>query len=95
MQINYTKDAFVSLVSLINFIEENNTANAGLRWLSKFDDFLEQRLVRPYEIKLCNNNSFKKLELRCVYFNDWIVAFSIDGDTILIEVLLHKSRISD
>jgi len=31
MQINYTTDAFTSLLSLVNFIEANNTSNAGLR----------------------------------------------------------------
>ena len=95
MQINYTTDAFVSLSGLINFIESTNTKNAGLRWLNKFEAFLHSRLKYPDLIKLCNNQSFQRLNLRCIYFNDWVVAFSLNSDYILIEVILHKSRISD
>jgi hypothetical protein len=40
MQVNYTNEAFASLISLINFIESKNTVNAGLRWLGKFENFL-------------------------------------------------------
>jgi hypothetical protein len=47
MQINYTTEAFVSLSGLINFIESNNTKNAGLRWLSRFEEFLQSRLTNP------------------------------------------------
>ncbi|MEO8821134.1 MAG: hypothetical protein ABI267_04835 [Ginsengibacter sp.] len=45
--------------------------------------------------QLCYNATFKKLNLRCVYFNDWLIAFSIDENFILIEAILHKSRITD
>ena len=95
MQVNYTTDAFTSLLGLVNFIEKNNTKNAGLRWLDRFDHFLQVRLTSPNLIKLCNNLTFAKLNLRCVYFNDWVVAFSVHTDYILIEALMHKSRISD
>ncbi len=35
MQVNYTADAFATLTSLVNFIEANNTAGAGIHWLTK------------------------------------------------------------
>ncbi|GAB2840614.1 hypothetical protein GCM10027043_50060 [Ferruginibacter profundus] len=95
MQINYTKDAFASLLSLINFIESKNTHNAGLRWLSRYEAFLQKTLFKPTQIKHCHNLTFNKLDLRCTYFNDWVIAFSIHKDFVLIEALLHKSRISD
>ena len=41
MQVNYTMGAFASLSGLINFIEANNTANAGLRWLNRFEIFFK------------------------------------------------------
>jgi hypothetical protein len=95
MQVNYTTDAFASLLGLVNFIEKNNTKNAGLRWLDRFEDFLGARLTNPNLIKLCHNLTFAELTLRCVYFNDWVVAFSIHTDYVLVEALMHKSRISD
>jgi ParE toxin of type II toxin-antitoxin system, parDE len=95
MQINYTKEASASLISLINFIESKNTKNAGLRWLSRYEAFLQKTLFKPTQIKRCHNLTFNKLDLRCIYFNDWLIAFSIHKDFVLIEALLHKSRISD
>ena len=95
MQVNYTVDAFSALSSLVNFIEAKNTENAGLRWLNRFEHFLQITLINVQLINLCNNATFNKLNLRCIYFNDWVVAFSIHPDYILIEALLHKSRITD
>lgn len=95
MQANYTGDAFAALTNIINYIESVNTLGAGLRWLDKFESFLEKALTNPGLIKLCNNRTFNELNLRCLNYNDWIVAFSLDTDVILIEAILHTSRIKD
>ena len=62
MQVNYTPDAFTSLLGLVNFIEKNNTKNAGLRWLDRFESFLQARVTNPDLIKLCHNLTFAKLK---------------------------------
>ncbi len=90
MQVNYTADAFTTLIQLVNFIETSNTEGAGLRWLSRYELFLEKKLLRTQQIKLCRNNTFKELGLHCIFFNDWLIAFSIHEDFILIEIILHK-----
>ncbi len=95
MKINYTVDAFNSLVQLVNYIEEMNTAGAGIRWLNKYESFLQQAVSSIHQVRLCHNNTFNQLNLRCIYFNDWVIAFSVHSDFILIEALMHKSRISD
>ena len=95
MQIKYTTDAFASLTQLINFIEAKNTAGAGIRWLDHYEQYLIKTFVNAKHKRLCNNAAFRKLNLRCIYFNDWLIAFSIHENFILIEALLHKSRIAD
>ena len=95
MQVNYATDAFVSLTGLINFIEANNTAGAGMRWLSRYEKFLQKSFVDAKKIKLCHNKTFRKLNLKCINYNDWVIAFSMNEKFILIEALLHKSRIID
>ena len=79
----------------MNFIESKNTAGAGLRWLERYELFLQSAFINPEKIRHCNNHAFHKLNLRCIYFNDWVIAFSIFENFILIEAILHKSRISD
>lgn len=95
MEINYTIDAFASLTSLVNFIEENNTLGAGVRWLEKFEAFLKKALVTAKRKRFCHNATFNRFKLRCIYYNDWVIAFSVHKDFILIEALLHRSRIKD
>ncbi len=58
MQINYTANAFASLASLINFIEEKNTAGAGIRWLQNYESFWEKPfplllVLSPATFSLC------------------------------------------
>ena len=95
MQVNYTVDAFATLSSLVNFIEANNTQGAGIRWLQRYEKFLLKALTNAKRIRLCHNATFKKLNLKCINYNDWTIAFSIRENFILIEALLHKSRISN
>jgi hypothetical protein len=52
-------------------------------------------LVNVKRLTLCKNPVFKKLQLHCIYFNDWLIAVSVHDDFILVEALLHKSRIRD
>jgi hypothetical protein len=95
MQIEYTAEALSSLIKLLNFIEEKNTQGSGERWLSRFELYLSSTLPNSLAISLCNNETFKRLNLRCLYYNDWVIAFSITNGDVLIEALLHKSRITD
>ena len=95
MQINYTVDAVASLLQLINFIERKNTPGAGLRWLDKYEAFIQKHFYNPGQARLCNNETFRKLNLYCINYKDWLIAFSVKENAILIEALLHKSRITD
>ncbi len=95
MLVKYTNSAFASLAQLINFIETTNTAGAGIRWLNRYEQFLDKTFLNTKHKRICNNAALKKLNLKCIYFNDWLIAFSIQQNIILIEALLHKSRITD
>ena len=95
MEVNYTGDSYRTLIQLVNFIESTNTEGAGLRWLQRLESFMQKTFTNAAKIKLCHNKTFYKLNLRCIYFNDWVIAFSITENSIQIEALLHKSRISD
>lgn len=95
MQISYTGAAFAALCDVVNFVESKNTLGAGVRWLNRFEAYLTQSLSNPSIIKLCNNLTFQELNLRCINFNDWVIAFSINGKDVLIEAILHSSRLTD
>ena len=76
-------------------MESKNTLGAGIRWLNKFETPLEESLISPESVTLCNNQTFYNLQLRCINFNDWVIAFSIHNDSVLIEAILHTSRLTD
>ncbi len=52
MQVKYTIDAFASLTHLINFIEINNTAGAGIRWVNKYEQFIEKTFLNTQHKRL-------------------------------------------
>ena len=95
MQINYTGEAFMALTDVVNYVESLNTLGSGIRWLNRFESFLVSSLTNPSLIKLCNNRTFYNLELRCLNYNDWVIAFSIHDEQIIIEAVIHSSRLVD
>jgi plasmid stabilization system protein ParE len=95
MQINYTADAFDTLLQLLNFIENKNTKGAAVRWLDRYEVFLQTSLLNPSLRKYCHNQTLQKLKLHCLNYNDWTIAYSVHEKYVLIEALLHKSRIVD
>ncbi len=95
MRISYTLDASHSLASLVHFIEDSNTKGAGLRWLKKYEAFLKKELHFKDVIGFCHNLTLKKLKLKCIQYNDWVIAFSESKNSIIIEAILHRSRIRD
>ena len=95
MLISYTGAAFESLSDVVNFVESKNTLGAGVRWLDKFETFLNQSLTKPEIITLCNNKTFRELGLKCFNYNDWVIAFSHNDTQVLIEAILHSSRLTD
>ncbi len=84
-KIRYSLDAFTSLTSLLNFIESKNTEGSALRWLEHYEKFISNALLNAKHKRLCIDDAFRKLNLRCIYYNDWLIAFSIHEDYILIE----------
>jgi plasmid stabilization system protein ParE len=95
MQINYTGAAFEALIDVVNFVESKNTIGAGIRWLNRFEDFLIRSLSNPKIVYPCHNKTFNDLGLRCLNYNDWVIGFSIHDEAVLIEALLHTSRLTD
>lgn len=75
MEINYTVNAANVLMDLVTFIENKNTKGAGLRWMKKFELFLQGLLRHHSIIKLCHNATFKALNLKCIYTNNWLMHF--------------------
>ena len=95
MTINYTNHALESLRSLILFIEETNTPGAGLRWLNRYEEFLYNRLQHHKTIRHCNNLTLRKFYLKCLHYNEWVIAFREEENELTIEAFFHYSRIVD
>lgn len=95
MEIEYSEEAYSILMSLVHFTESENIPGAGYRFILRFESFLQRKFQLPKQYRICNNLSLQKLNLCCVYFNNWVIAFTIEEDTVFIESILHISRITD
>ena len=58
MPISYTNNAWATLTTLVNFIEEKNTEGAGIRWFKRYEQFIEKALINAEQVRLCNNVTF-------------------------------------
>ena len=75
MQINYTADAFGSLIQLVNYIEAVNTKGAGLKWQSPARSFRE---VMPQTVHLLFND-WGREHLRSKVFVSFLFSFVFTG----------------
>ena len=77
MEINFSDEAITDLQSLLDFVENINTPKAGNHFLLRFEEFIEPKFEVKRAFRLCNNLSLRKLNLCCIYFNNWVIAFTI------------------
>ncbi len=95
MEIKFSAYFSEEINHIISFIEGTNTFDAGERWFLKFEQFLYKNLSLPEVHPICNNFVFKKYYLRCLFYNDWTIAFKIETDYVLLVSIIHKSNIID
>lgn len=91
MTVVYSEEAKATLFSISDFIDNLNTAEAGDRWVAKFDLWLNQYAKSKVTYALCTNKELADLGLSCINFNDWVIAFMIENDTFIIHKIIRGS----
>ncbi|MCW3126652.1 MAG: hypothetical protein JWO03_2310 [Bacteroidetes bacterium] len=91
MKVEIKPEAEATLFEIAYFIDCINTDGAGDRWIDRFIAHLYS-FAKPNVIyALCNNEELAALGLSCINFNDWIAAFVMDGDTLVVRKIIRGS----
>lgn len=91
MTVFYDEEARSTLYEISDFIDSINMEGAGYRWLAKFEAWLEQYAKSNVTYALCRDEYLASLDLSCINFNDWIIAFKIEGELFVVYKIIRGS----
>lgn len=93
MKVVISRSAQASVKGVIDFIESKNIAGSGQRWAKKLVDYLETLPKSHNVIPLCKYPPFRELELKCVVYNDWVVAFLVTKSKLKVVAFVYGENL--
>jgi hypothetical protein len=93
MKIKLSSEAKQILIELENYVERNNTKGAGKRFIIRFKDKIRKSLSTA-NYPICKYPKFAALGFKCIFINDWTIAFENDKDLVVIRIIIHGSFLS-
>lgn len=91
MIILYDEEVRITLYEISDFIDSTNIEGAGFRWTAKFEAWLDGYAKTNVTYALCRDEYLASLGLSCINFNDWVIAFKIEGDLFIVYKILRGS----
>lgn len=79
---------------IAEFVDGINTPGAGDRWTDRILDFIIAYAKPGVKYSLCQNANLAQKLLSCIVFNNWIIAFKIDEETLTVYQIIHGSLLS-
>ena len=77
--------------SIADFVESKNTPGSGARFALKFKAAIEKLAVPNVAHTLCHHPVFAAYGYSCSHFNDWVIAFQIQGNELIVHEIVHGS----
>ncbi len=91
MTVVFKPDARIVVLEIIDFIDSINTPGAGFFWEDRLVSYLRSYALPNVTYALCNNEYLASLSLSCINFNDWIIAFKIEGELFVVYKIIRGS----
>ncbi|QKJ28534.1 type II toxin-antitoxin system RelE/ParE family toxin [Mucilaginibacter mali] len=76
------------------FVESKNTPGNGDRYALRFKAAIENIAQPDVQYALCRNIFLLKKNYSCAFYNDWVIAFKIAGDTFKVYRIVHGSTLA-
>jgi len=77
--------------AIADFVESKNTKGSGARYALKFKSAIEALALPNVEYSLCNHHILASLRYSCSHFNDWVIAFKIADNELIVYEIIHGS----
>ena len=76
---------------IAEFVDGINTPGAGDRWTDRILDFIIAHAKPRAKYALCQNDELAEMLLSCIIFNNWVIAFRIEKNTLTVYQIIHGS----
>ncbi|WP_295674282.1 type II toxin-antitoxin system RelE/ParE family toxin [uncultured Mucilaginibacter sp.] len=91
MIVKITPKALSVIDAIADFVESQNTEGSGARFALKFKTSIE-KLARPnVQYSLCDHPVLAAYKYSCRHFNDWVIAFRITENELIVYEIIHGS----
>jgi len=77
--------------AIADFVESKNTPGSGARYALKFKSAIEKIALPDVQYPICNHPVLAAYQYSCSHFNDWVIAFRIENETLTVYEIIHGS----
>ena len=77
--------------AVADFVESKNTKGSGARYALKFKSAIEKLALSDVQYSVCNHPVLAACKYSCNHFNDWVIAFRIEDDALIVYEIIHGS----
>ena len=91
MKVSLEPDALETLYDIADFIDSINTPGAGQFWVTDFISHLYTYAKPDVTYALCHNKILAHAGLSCVTYKGWVIAFMIEGDELVVYLIVRGS----
>jgi hypothetical protein len=77
--------------AIADFVESKNTKGSGARYALRFKTAIQQLALPDVQYSLCNHPVLAAYKYSCSHFNDWVIAFRIENNVLIVYEIIHGS----
>lgn len=89
MRVVFRPDAERVFDEVADFIDGINIEGAGELWTERLIDNVYSYAKPNVTYALCRDQDFAAAGLSCINYNDWIIAFKIQGDLFVVHEIIR------
>jgi len=91
LRVKILPKALQVIEDVADFVESKNTPGSGDRFAYKFKAAIEKLALPNVQYTRCNHPILAAFGLMCSHFNDWVIAFKIREDELIVQEIIHGS----
>ena len=92
-QVIYTRVAHEQILAIMLFIAENGYPDTSLKFSDLLYVFGDSLCSFPEKYPVCYREPFKKRNLRCARFENYVFIYSVKKGMVKVLAIIHSSRI--
>ena len=91
VNLEISAEAEQMITGYLLWLEERNTPGAALRFYFQLENRIKKLTSSHPIFPPCQNQTLSKRKLYCIKWRQWILAFEVLSDKIILRAFLHKA----